>query len=72
MPKTVFGVDDIHKLRLETAERYANMSKEEARRDLHQRAENTRRAIEEIRHAKQSGIYGFSIDNPATPAVKNT
>jgi len=46
-----FNADDIHELRVQTAEKYRNMTKEEAERDFKQHAENTRRAIEEIRRA---------------------
>ena len=49
MGKVVFDADDIHKMRLEVAEQYAKMTKEDARQDMHEHAENTRRAIEEIR-----------------------
>jgi hypothetical protein len=47
----IFDCDDIHRIRVENAERRANMTKEGARRDLKEGAENTRRAIEEIRRA---------------------
>jgi hypothetical protein len=52
MQKTVFGVDDIHRLRLETAERYSKMTPEEARADRRKNADDTRRAVEELRAAK--------------------
>lgn len=52
MAKAVFDADDIHKMRLEVAEQYSKMSKEEARSDRKAHAENTRRAIEEIRRQK--------------------
>jgi hypothetical protein len=39
-------------MRVEVAKLYATMTKEEARRDRKEHAENTRRAIEEIRRAK--------------------
>jgi len=54
MQKTIFNTDDIHRLRVETAERYARMTPEEARRDRRQNAEETRRAVEAIRAAKIS------------------
>jgi hypothetical protein len=44
----IFDCDDIHNLRLEMAERYSKMPEAEAERDFKQRAENARRAIEEI------------------------
>jgi hypothetical protein len=44
--------EDIHRIRIEMAERYSKMSEEEAERDFQQRAENGRHAIEEIRRAK--------------------
>jgi hypothetical protein len=47
-----FNADDIHELRVQTAERYRNMSEEDAERDFQHKAESTRRAIEEIRRAK--------------------
>ncbi|MDR3281391.1 MAG: hypothetical protein LBT23_12880 [Synergistaceae bacterium] len=46
-----FNADDIHELRVRNAEKYRNMTKEEAERDFHEHAENTRRAVEEIRRA---------------------
>jgi hypothetical protein len=48
----IFDCDEIHKIRVESAERRAKMTKEEARRDLAEGAERARRAIEEIRRAK--------------------
>jgi hypothetical protein len=48
----IFDCEDIHRVRLEMAERYSKMSEEEANRDFKQRAEKGRRAIEEIRRAK--------------------
>jgi len=47
-----FNAEDIHELRIRTAEEYRNMTEEEAERDFQMRAENTRRAIEEIRRTK--------------------
>jgi hypothetical protein len=38
------------------AERYSKMSEEDAERDFKQRAENGRRAIEEIRAAKNAKV----------------
>lgn len=52
--KTVFGVDEIHRLRVETAERYASMKPEDARRDRREQANETRRAIEKIRASRAS------------------
>jgi glutaredoxin 2 len=49
-----FNADDIHELRIQTAKRYSRMSPEEAEADFQQRAENTRRAIEEIRARKRT------------------
>jgi hypothetical protein len=46
-----FNTDDIHDLRAQMAEKYRNMPEEEAERDFQRKAENTRRAIEEIRRA---------------------
>ena len=48
----IFDCDDIHQVRVEMAERYSKMSKEEAESDFRERAENARRAIEEIRRVK--------------------
>ena len=48
-----FNADDIHELRVQMFERWRNMSPEEAEREYQQKAENTRRAIEEIRRAKE-------------------
>jgi hypothetical protein len=48
----IFDCEDIHRVRLEMAEQYSKMSKDEARRAINEEAENTRRAIEEIRRAK--------------------
>lgn len=52
MQRTIFNVDDIHKLRVETAAQYAKMTPAEARQDRRRNAEETRRAIEAIRAAK--------------------
>jgi hypothetical protein len=49
-----FNADDIHELRVQTAEKYRNMPEEEAERDFQRKAENTRRAIEEIRAARKA------------------
>ena len=47
----IFDCDDIHRIRVENAERRSKMTKEEARRDIENGAEKTRRAIEKICHA---------------------
>ena len=47
-----FNADDIHELRAQIFERWRNMPPEEAELDYQRKAENTRRAIEEIRRAK--------------------
>jgi hypothetical protein len=52
----IFDCDDIHKLRLEMAERYSRMSPDEAEADFRQGAENTRRAIEEIRRTRIDAV----------------
>jgi hypothetical protein len=52
----IFDCDDIHNLRVEDAKRRSRMTKEEARRDLEEGAENTRRAIEEIRRTKATAV----------------
>ncbi|MDR1134031.1 MAG: hypothetical protein LBL05_07685 [Synergistaceae bacterium] len=46
-----FNADDIHELRTQMFERWRNMPEEEAEREYQSKAENTRRAIEEIRRA---------------------
>ena len=56
MQKTIFTTDDIHQLRIETAERCARMTPEEARLDRRQNAEETRLAIEAIRAAKTFNV----------------
>jgi len=56
MQRTIFSVDDIHRMRVETAERYATMTPEEVRQDRRQNAEETLRAIEEIRAAKAVNV----------------
>ena len=48
----IFDCEDIHRIRVEMAEQYSKMTKEEAERDFKQHAENTRLAVEEIRRAK--------------------
>jgi hypothetical protein len=50
----IFDCEDIHRVRLEMAERYSKMSEEDAELDFKQRAENGRRAIEEIRAARKA------------------
>jgi hypothetical protein len=48
-----FNADDIHELRVQMAENYRGMSKEEAEREFQKEAEEARRAIEEIRRSKE-------------------
>jgi hypothetical protein len=48
-----FNADDIHELRTQMFERWRNMPPEEAEREYQRKAENTRRAIEEIRRSKE-------------------
>ena len=48
----IYNCEDIHRIRVEMAEKYSNMPKEEAERDFKQHVENTRRDIEEIRRIK--------------------
>lgn len=52
----IFSCEDIHEIRLEMAEEYSKMNKEDAERDYRRRAENTRRAIEDIRRRKQKAV----------------
>ena len=56
MGKAVFDADDIHEMRVEVAKLYSTMTKEEARRDRKAHAENTRRAIEELRRQKNKVV----------------
>ncbi|GHS87045.1 hypothetical protein AGMMS49957_06230 [Synergistales bacterium] len=51
-----YNADDIHEMRVMTAEKYRNMPEEEAERDFQKRAENTRVAIEEIRRGKEKTV----------------
>jgi hypothetical protein len=50
----IFDCEDIHRVRLEMAERYSKMPKEEAEADFRALAEEERRAIEEIRAARKA------------------
>jgi hypothetical protein len=52
MEKMIFNADDIHKLRVELAERREHMTPEEARRDFDARVAGGKRRIEEMREAK--------------------
>ena len=52
MEKAVFGIDEIHALRVELANRRAKMTPEEAQQDFAKRVEHGRRAIEKLRAAK--------------------
>jgi len=56
MQKTIFNTEDIHRLRVETAERYATMTPEAAQQDRRRNAEETRRAIENMRRANTRTI----------------
>ena len=51
-----FNADDIHELRVQTAEKYRNMSPKEAERDFREHAANTRSAIEKIRRTKNERV----------------
>jgi hypothetical protein len=62
MGKVVFDADDIHKMRLEVAEQYAKMTKEDARRDMHEHAENTRHRGDTPQERFESGI-GHAKEN---------
>ena len=48
----IFGVDDIHALRVKLAEQREAMSKDEAEREFKARVERGRQAIAEIRKNK--------------------
>jgi hypothetical protein len=52
MEKMIFNTDDIHKLRIELADRREHMPPEEARRDFDARVASGKRRIKEIREAK--------------------
>jgi hypothetical protein len=52
MEKMTFNIDDIHKLRVELAERRARMLPEKAQRDFDMRVAGGKRRIEELRKAK--------------------
>jgi len=56
MNKGIFTVDDIHRLRIENADRRSKMPPEEAQRDFNERVERGRRAIKEIRQVKSVNI----------------
>ena len=45
----IFDCEDIHRVRLEMAEKYSKMTPEEAEKDFRASVENGLRAIEEIR-----------------------
>jgi hypothetical protein len=49
----IFDCEDIHRVRVEMAEHYSKMSREEAEAEFRALAEEERRAIEEIRRAKE-------------------
>ena len=56
MEKTIFGVDEIHSLRIELADRRANMTPEEAQLDFAERVDRGRHAIEAIRAANAVSV----------------
>lgn len=56
MKKTIFGIDEIHKLRVEMAERRRSMPPEEAERDFQERVAQGKRRIEALRKAKEDAI----------------
>ena len=56
----IFNCEDIHKIRVDTAARRAKMTKEEAKRDLEESAEDGRRAIEEIRRKTKTQARNFA------------
>ena len=49
MPKTIFGIDEIHNIRLAMAERFSHMTPEEARRETEESAARIQARIDEIR-----------------------
>ena len=51
-----FTIEDIHKIRAWDYERLKDATREEYNADTEHRAEITRRAIEERRHAKLVGV----------------
>jgi hypothetical protein len=48
-----FNAEDIHELRVQMAERYRSMPKDEAELEFQKEAEEARRAIEEIRATRK-------------------
>ena len=55
--KGVFTVEDIHELRVRTAEKYAKMSSEEAEKDFRSRVEGAKKIMESIREQKRQKTY---------------
>ncbi|MDR0867564.1 MAG: hypothetical protein LBP75_03690 [Planctomycetota bacterium] len=51
----IFDEDEIHRIRVELAERRAKMTPEDARADRQRSAENVRRTMAEIRNKKLGG-----------------
>jgi hypothetical protein len=47
-----YNAEDIHEMRVLMAEKYRNMTEEEAARDFERRVESSRASIEEFRRAK--------------------
>lgn len=52
----IFGCEEIHKLRVEMADKYRTMPKEEAARDFKEKVEGELHAIEEIRRQKKEAV----------------
>jgi hypothetical protein len=49
----VYTVDDIHKMRVSVAEKYRNMSPDEAERDFRAHVENAKKTMESLRKEKR-------------------
>ena len=52
--KNAFTCDDIHELRIKTAERYSRMTPEEVKRDFKSRVEEGKKIMDAIRKTKQA------------------
>lgn len=52
----IFDCEDIHKLRVEMAEKYRSMPPNEAERDFKEKVNDELRAIEEIRRQKKEAV----------------
>ncbi|MDR0197040.1 MAG: hypothetical protein LBI36_02305 [Oscillospiraceae bacterium] len=51
--KNLYSVDEIHNMRVKTAERYSRMTPEEAERDFKRRVEEAEKTMEALREKKR-------------------